>query len=220
MNYVTIITPNNHLLGSPKHILIPISKSGIFATKFMKYLNHTSLATQMSIQISITKGTCTISFPWGHDDSHHLICNLVALVVFIWTNPSTVGIRAWHGVDHLVVINQLALFRVDIQLFKTFRVMNSAIKKISWKNKVVSIFADVFKNFRYIFYHYSPHLVRKFMQLRKWFCQQKMTGRKISPSWHFAAAAYGNLRRRSIPPQTKLHLGFMRDFPAKKTLEW
>ena len=79
----------------------------------------------------------------------------------------------------------------------------------------MSIFTDVLKNFRYIFYHYSPHLVRKFMQLRKWFCQQKMTGRKISPSWHFAAAAYGNLRRRSIPPQTKLHLGFMRDFPAK-----
>ena len=63
MNYVTINTPINHLLGSPKHILIPISESGVFATKFLKYLNHTSLATQMSIQISITKGTCTISFP-------------------------------------------------------------------------------------------------------------------------------------------------------------
>ena len=219
MNYVTIIAPNYHL-----------SK-----TKFDSYLERRNLFDKIpEILESYIIGypnvysnfnnqgyfTCTISFPWGHDDSHHLICNLVALVVFIWTNPSIVGIRAWHGVDHLVVINQPALFRVDIQLFKTFRVMNSAIKKISWKNKVVSIFADVFKNFRYIFYHYSPHLVRKFMQLRKWFCQQKMTGRKISPSWHFAAAAYGNLRRRSIPPQTKLHLGFMRDFPAKKTLEW
>ena len=120
-NYVTIITPNNHLLSYQKQSLIYILKSRIFATKFLKYLNHTSLATQMSIQISITKGTCTISFPWGHDDSHHLICNLVALVVFIWTNPSTVGIRAWHGVDHLVVINQPALFRVDIQLFKTLK---------------------------------------------------------------------------------------------------